>query len=68
MGTEKHLSFIRESLEVYNMRLENVVDFISDNCAVNQRLASLASVPIIGCAAHKFKLAVEAWCEDLCGL
>lgn len=68
MGAAQHLEFIKESLQVYQKSLTNVVAFISDNCAVNQRLSCIASVPLIGCSAHKFNLAVEAWCVESTGL
>eukprot|EP00171_Calliarthron_tuberculosum_P022099 IDg22099t1 len=68
MSAARHLEFIKASLEVYDRSLENVIAFVSDNCSVNQHLSSLAGVPLIGCVAHKFNLAVEAWCEAVDGL
>ncbi|EGZ05597.1 hypothetical protein PHYSODRAFT_289239 [Phytophthora sojae] len=34
--------------------------FVADNCAVNRRLATLMSVPLVGCASHRLNLAVQA--------
>lgn len=68
MGAEQHLEFIKESLDVYRKSLANVVAFISDNCTVNRRLSTLTSIPLLGCVAHKFNLAVEDWCASTPGL
>lgn len=68
MGAAQHLEFIKESLQVNQKSLKNVVAIISDNCAVNQCLACLASISLIGCVAHKLNLAVEVWCVEFTGL
>ena len=68
LGAEQNLEFIQKSTDVYNRGLQNVVAFISDNCAVNQRLSSITSIPLIDCVAHKLNLALEAWCVSYVGL
>lgn len=63
MGSGQHLEFFNASLQVYEKSLENVIEFVSDNCSLNQHISSLAENPLIGCAAQTFNLIVEEWCE-----
>lgn len=65
MGTEmeftaiEHYNFIEYVLSVYKKTLENVVAIIADNCDTNKALANLCLVPMIGCASHRYNLAVK---------
>ncbi|KAE9126369.1 hypothetical protein PF010_g5297 [Phytophthora fragariae] len=41
-----------------------------DNCATNQRMATLFGVPLVGCASHRFNLATKKFLaehDDLVG-
>jgi hypothetical protein len=42
-----------------NRTLESVLCFVGDNCSTNKRLAAICSIPLIGCASHRFNLAVK---------
>ncbi|OWY93374.1 hypothetical protein PHMEG_00037258 [Phytophthora megakarya] len=44
--------------------LDAVPFLIGDNCATNQRLATNLEIPLIGCASHRFNLAVKRFLED----
>ncbi|RHY82923.1 hypothetical protein DYB37_012401 [Aphanomyces astaci] len=37
---------------------------IGDNCSVNQRMAGLLNVPLVGCVSHRFNLAVQRLVEE----
>ncbi len=56
---ENHQEFVKFVLSVYNKSLENSVVLIGDNCSTNRRLANDVGISFIGCASHKFNLAVE---------
>ena len=64
MGDEKsldaieHHKFIVKTLKIYKKSLANVVAFVADNCPTNYSTATLSCVPMIGCASHRFNLAV----------
>ena len=45
--------------ELYGKTLDNVVAIIGDNAEVNKALANLCGKPLIGCASHRFNLAIK---------
>ncbi|OQR85775.1 hypothetical protein ACHHYP_11401 [Achlya hypogyna] len=64
MTASNHVALIKNSLDFYNSTLDRVVAIIGDNCSVNQSMARLLGVPLLGCASHKFALAVKDWIEN----
>lgn len=60
MSSESHKELIEYVLEIFGKDLTNVVCLVGDNCNVNKSLATLCELPLIGCAAHRFNLAVQA--------
>ena len=62
---EEHKTFLEWMLSnVYNKSLTNVVAIIGDNAAVNKTLADTCKTRFIGCASHRFNLAVNKLLED----
>jgi len=59
LGAAEHVTYLNDILKVYGQNFSNVVAIIGDNCAVNKKISRLISVPLIGCASHKFNLAVK---------
>lgn len=59
LDAEQHLEFILEHLDVKNRGFKNDFVFISDNCAVDQRLSPIMSITLIGYIAHQLNLAVK---------
>ncbi|KAF1780515.1 Ribonuclease H-like domain [Phytophthora cactorum] len=43
----------------YSKRLDDCLFVVGDNCATNQRMATLVGVPLVGCASHRLSLAVQ---------
>lgn len=43
-----HVTFIRETLKLYNINEEKLVCLIGDNCATNKLVADLMEVPLLG--------------------
>ena len=70
-GAKNHHELLEWTLELYGKNIENnVVALIGDNAEVNKALANLCEKPLIGCASHKFNLAVSHYLknyEDLLG-
>jgi hypothetical protein len=64
MTAQDHLTHIACVLQMYGKHTNNVICLAGDNCAVNQSIARTMSVPLIGCASHKFNLAVHEWMKE----
>lgn len=64
LDAEEHVKFINETLVLYKKSIANVIAFVADNCATNKRTARLSGVPMVGCASHRFNLAVMQIVEE----
>ena len=58
---ESHRNLIEHVLGVFGKTLDDVLCLVADNCPVNQRLADICGLPLIGCASHRFNLEVLAF-------
>lgn len=56
---EQHIRYIQYVLTCYSMSWETVVAIIAERCAVKRCLGNRVDLPLIGCASHRFKLAVQ---------
>ena len=63
LTAQDHICHINRILTLYGKNNSNVMCLIGDNCSVNQSIARTMDVPLIGCASHKFNLAVRKWME-----
>ncbi|KAG3008832.1 hypothetical protein PC121_g16768 [Phytophthora cactorum] len=63
-SAEAYLEMIDAVLELYNKDSAVIMFIIADNCATNQVIATRLGVPLIGCASHRFNLAVCRYLED----
>lgn len=59
LDAQEHVKFITYVLELYGKSWDNVICLIGDNCNTNKAVANNASVPLVGCASHRFNLAVQ---------
>jgi hypothetical protein len=64
LGHESHAELIISTLNLYQKDLKNVICLVGDNCAVNKALADFLHLPLIGCASHRFNLAVNLFFEQ----
>ncbi|ETO82003.1 hypothetical protein F444_03769 [Phytophthora nicotianae P1976] len=46
-------------LRIYNKTTDMVTFIVGDNCNTNQKIATLLGVPLVGCASHRFNLAIN---------
>ena len=58
-----HFGFIEWVLGLYGKSLDNVVAVIGDNVSTNQALADMCKKPLIGCASHRFNLAMKKFLD-----
>ena len=52
------VEFFEFTLGVFKLTLSDVLFITGDNCTTSLKVAKLINVPIIGCASHRFNLAV----------
>lgn len=57
-SADAHIEFIDAILDVYGKTLTMVEFVVADNCATNKSVATKLDVPLIGCASHRFNLAM----------
>lgn len=76
MGTEteftaaQHKEFVEWVLvNIFHKSLDNVVAIIGDNCDTNKAFSNLFAKPFVGCASHRYNLAInnllDKWKESL---
>jgi len=63
LSAKSYEHFINSTLNFYKKSKDNVLVLVSDNCNVNLSLASLIELPFVGCASHRFNLAVKLYLE-----
>jgi len=61
LGASQHFEYLNFILNLYGKSFNNVVCIIADNCETNKALSRLCKVPMIGCASHRFNLAVTEY-------
>ena len=64
MTATDHLRHISKVMSSYGRASEDILCFVGDNCAVNKKMAADLGVPLLGCASHKFNLAVRMWIKS----
>lgn len=68
MDADAHEELLDSTLELYKLTKSNVLCLIGDNCNTNKCLAKQWDIPLVGCASHRFNLAVKHWMEKQPGL
>jgi hypothetical protein len=59
-----HIEHLSKVLEGYGKSKNDIICLVGDNCAVNQSMARILGIPLLGCASHKFNLAVRRWISE----
>ena len=59
-----HYQFLEWLLSVSGKTMSDVIAIIGDNAEVNKALSNLCEKPLIGCASHRFNLAVSLFLRD----
>eukprot|EP00171_Calliarthron_tuberculosum_P021824 IDg21824t1 len=63
-NAKNHYLFACFVLDLYGKSFNNVVALIGDNCETNKLFATLAGTYFVGCASHRFNLAVHDLASD----
>jgi hypothetical protein len=61
MRAVDHSEHLSKLLGSYGKSTGDIICLVGDNCQVNQSMARILNVPLLGCASHKFNLAVRRW-------
>jgi hypothetical protein len=64
LGANAHIELFDSTLDWYGLNKSNVVCFIADNCSTNKAIATKWGIPMVGCASHRFNLAVKHWIKE----
>jgi hypothetical protein len=64
MTADAHIEYLGSVLAVYEKDKSMVKFLVADNCNTNKSIATKMRVPLIGCASHRFNLAVQRIIED----
>ena len=56
--------FLVDTNDFYGKTIDNLLFIVSDNCKTNQAIAKHTTLPFIGCASHRFNLAVQQYLEE----
>jgi len=64
LGADAHIDLFESTLKLYGLNKDNVMCFIADNCATNRAIARKWGIPMVGCASHRFNLAVQHWIKE----
>lgn len=62
-GAESQASFIVDTVEAYNRTKNSILFLVGDNTNTNPATAAKLDVPFIGCASHRFNLAVQSYLD-----
>ncbi|KAE8877063.1 hypothetical protein PF005_g4696 [Phytophthora fragariae] len=58
---EVHIAMRMRALSMYNKNFSMVAFLVADNCATNGRIATQMELPLLGCANHRYNLAVNRY-------
>ncbi|KAG2879836.1 hypothetical protein PC128_g25471 [Phytophthora cactorum] len=61
---DAHIEFIESILAVYDKALSMIKFIVADNCTTNRSVETKLDVPLIGCASHRFNLAMIRFLSD----
>ncbi|KAG3173717.1 hypothetical protein C6341_g9963 [Phytophthora cactorum] len=61
---DAHIKLFDCVLDVYNKTLDMVAFIVGDNCSTNQSITTKLDVPLVGCASHRFNLAVNKYLAE----
>lgn len=59
LNADDHIDFLKYILELYGKTWSNVIALVGDNVSVNKSISNKTGKPLIGCASHRYNLAVR---------
>lgn len=66
LDSAEHQEFLTFVLENFSKTWQDVICIVGDNCSTNKAVANRVGKPLIGCASHRFNLAMQVLlnCEE----
>ncbi|EGZ15225.1 hypothetical protein PHYSODRAFT_505306 [Phytophthora sojae] len=61
--SDAHIKLFKNILDVYDMTSDMVGFLVGDDCATKQSIVTKMGIPLVGCASHRFNLAVNKFTE-----
>ena len=61
LSAKRQLEFLEATLCVFKKSKANVSFLVGDNCSTNVKISRDMKLPLIGCASHRFNLAVNCY-------
>jgi hypothetical protein len=58
------MDFINSSLQFYGLKANDISFLVGDNCQVNLSMSKKLRIPLVGCASHRFNLAMVDYFKD----
>lgn len=58
-SADNHAALIVDTLEVFDHSSNDLLYLVADKTNLNPAIANILKIPMIGCASHKFNLAVQ---------
>ncbi|KAG2760251.1 hypothetical protein PC116_g10142 [Phytophthora cactorum] len=68
LGANSHIDVLDENLETSQNSRSCIQFIVGDNCSTNQALATRLGVSLVGCASHRYNLAVQRFLREHEGL
>jgi len=69
MDATAHIDLFESTLKLYGLtKDDHVICLVADNCMTNRSISRLWGIPMVGCASHRFNLAVKLWIKEQRGL
>ncbi|RLN31410.1 hypothetical protein BBJ28_00022711 [Nothophytophthora sp. Chile5] len=59
-----HIEYIEAILAVYDKTTDMVKFLVGDNCFTNRSIGTMLRIPLVGCASHRYNLAVNRFLSD----
>ncbi|OWZ05039.1 hypothetical protein PHMEG_00022946 [Phytophthora megakarya] len=63
-SAEAHVDRISAVLDMYKKEMDMEKFIVGDNCSTNQSISTGLGIPLIGCASHRFNLAINRFLQD----
>ncbi|RKP18223.1 hypothetical protein ROZALSC1DRAFT_30060, partial [Rozella allomycis CSF55] len=64
LDTESHVVFLEDTLEIYGKGRDFLQFIVGNNCNLMKSIANVFNVPLLGCASHRFNLAVQQLLDE----
>ncbi|KAG3117837.1 hypothetical protein PI125_g3415 [Phytophthora idaei] len=61
---DAHIALLCNVLAVYNKTIDMILFLVADNCSTNHSIVNKLGIQLVGCASHRFNLAVKKFLTE----